>query len=226
MITGAAQMDGADVGGFSCGWSDASDSRACVVGASGERALHRGVFEQSATWLTTRSCWIWWSWRYASCCRRTSFLVTTFRLIRGSALKALESDDVDSDEVKSIFELMSKRWIHYIPVPERDVDRDFLMPIEDIFSISGRGTVVTGRVDRGIVNVGDEIEIVGIRDDVEDGCHGCGDVSQVVGPGSGRGQHRGIACVARRRTRWSVVRCWRSRVRSRLTRSSRVRCIS
>jgi elongation factor Tu len=83
-------------------------------------------------------------------------------VIRGSALKALESDDADAEEVKSVFELM-EALDNYIPVPERDVDKDFLMPIEDIFSISGRGTVVTGRVDRGVVKVGEEIEIVGIR---------------------------------------------------------------
>jgi elongation factor Tu len=83
-------------------------------------------------------------------------------VIRGSALKALESDDVDSEEVKSVFELMDGVDA-YIPIPERDVDKAFLMPIEDIFSISGRGTVVTGRVERGIVKVGEEIEIVGIR---------------------------------------------------------------
>ncbi len=83
-------------------------------------------------------------------------------VIRGSALKALESDEVDSEEVKSVFELMDAVDT-YIPVPERDIDKDFLMPIEDIFSISGRGTVVTGRVERGIVKVGEEIEIVGIR---------------------------------------------------------------
>ncbi len=83
-------------------------------------------------------------------------------IIRGSALKALESDDVESDDVKSIFELM-EAVDGYIPMPERDIDKDFLMPIEDIFSISGRGTVVTGRVERGVVKVGEEIEIVGIR---------------------------------------------------------------
>jgi len=84
-------------------------------------------------------------------------------VIRGSALKALESEDAEAEEVKSIFELM-EAVDSYIPMPERDVDKDFLMPIEDIFSISGRGTVVTGRVERGIVKVGEEIEIIGIRD--------------------------------------------------------------
>ncbi|MEE2776848.1 MAG: elongation factor Tu [Acidobacteriota bacterium] len=84
-------------------------------------------------------------------------------IIRGSALKALESDDSDSAECASIFELMDA-VDSYVPTPERAIDQDFLMPIEDIFTISGRGTVVTGRVDRGVVLVGDEIEIVGIRD--------------------------------------------------------------
>ena len=83
-------------------------------------------------------------------------------VIRGSALKALDSDDIESEDVASVFELM-EALDGYIPVPERDVDKDFLMPIEDIFSISGRGTVVTGRVDRGVVKVGEEVEIVGIR---------------------------------------------------------------
>jgi len=83
-------------------------------------------------------------------------------VIRGSALKALEAEDADAPEAATVFELM-EALDSYIPEPERDVDKDFLMPIEDIFSISGRGTVVTGRVDRGIVKVGEEIEIVGIR---------------------------------------------------------------
>ena len=92
-------------------------------------------------------------------------------IIRGSALKALESDDADSDEVKPIFELMDAIDA-FIPEPVRDTDKPFLMPIEDVFSISGRGTVVTGRVDRGIIKVGDEVEIVGIRDTVKTVCTG------------------------------------------------------
>jgi elongation factor Tu len=78
-------------------------------------------------------------------------------VVRGSALKALEDDDA---WVAKIEELMAK-VDEYIPIPERDVDKPFLMPIEDIFSISGRGTVVTGRIERGIVKVGEELEIVG-----------------------------------------------------------------
>jgi elongation factor Tu len=83
-------------------------------------------------------------------------------IIRGSALKALDSGDPESEWGKKVIELI-EAVDSYIPVPERAIDKDFLMPIEDIFSISGRGTVVTGRVERGIVKVGDEVEIIGIR---------------------------------------------------------------
>jgi elongation factor Tu len=83
-------------------------------------------------------------------------------VIRGSALKALESADADSEEARCIFELMDA-VDSYVPTPERPVDRPFLMPVEDVFSIQGRGTVATGRVDRGIVKVGEEVEIVGVK---------------------------------------------------------------
>ncbi len=83
-------------------------------------------------------------------------------VIRISALKALESGDPASEWGAKIMELMDA-VDSYIPLPQRAIDKDFLMPVEDIFSISGRGTVVTGRIERGIVKVGEEIEIVGIR---------------------------------------------------------------
>jgi elongation factor Tu len=92
-------------------------------------------------------------------------------IIRGSALKALESDDCDSEEAKCVFELLDAVDT-FIPEPKRDIDKPFLMPIEDVFSISGRGTVVTGRVDRGIIHVGDNIEIVGIRPTMKTVCTG------------------------------------------------------
>jgi elongation factor Tu len=92
-------------------------------------------------------------------------------IIMGSALKALESDDSNEEEVKAIFELMDA-IDEYIPEPVRDTEKPFLMPIEDVFSISGRGTVVTGRVERGIVKVGDEVEIVGIKDTMKTVCTG------------------------------------------------------
>ena len=83
-------------------------------------------------------------------------------IIRGSALKALEAKSADDESAKPILELI-KALDDYIPEPKRDIDKPFLMPIEDIFSIEGRGTVVTGRVERGIVKVNEEIEIVGLK---------------------------------------------------------------
>ncbi len=91
-------------------------------------------------------------------------------IIVGSALKALEGDQSDIG-VPSILKLV-EALDTYIPMPERAIDGDFLMPVEDVFSISGRGTVVTGRIERGVVNVGDEIEIVGIKDTATTTCTG------------------------------------------------------
>ena len=91
-------------------------------------------------------------------------------IVIGSALKALEGDTSDIG-VPSIIKLVAEMDA-YIPQPERAVDQPFLMPVEDVFSISGRGTVVTGRIERGVVNVGEEIEIVGIRDTQTTTCTG------------------------------------------------------
>jgi elongation factor Tu len=82
----------------------------------------------------------------------------------------------------------------FIPQPERAVDLPFLMPIEDVFSISGRGTVVTGRVERGVVKVGEEVEIVGIKATVRSTCTGRGDVQEAARPGRG-GRQRGRAAA-------------------------------
>ena len=92
-------------------------------------------------------------------------------IIRGSALKALETDDPDSADAKSIWELMDA-VDSYVPEPVRDLDKPFLMPIGDVFSISGRGTVVTGRMERGIIRTGDEVEIVGFRPTFKTVCTG------------------------------------------------------
>ncbi|ENO74363.1 elongation factor Tu, partial [Thauera aminoaromatica] len=91
-------------------------------------------------------------------------------IVKGSALKALEGDQSDIGE-PAIFRL-ADALDSYIPTPERAIDKPFLLPIEDVFSISGRGTVVTGRVERGIVKVGEEIEIVGIKPTVKTTCTG------------------------------------------------------
>ena len=92
-------------------------------------------------------------------------------VVKGSALKALESDDPESDDCKPIWELL-QALDDYVPTPERDLDKDFLMPVEDVFSITGRGTVATGRIERGRVHTGDEIEMVGIRENRKTVCTG------------------------------------------------------
>ena len=91
-------------------------------------------------------------------------------IIPGSALKALEGDDgeLGTPSVEKLVEALDS----FIPEPERAIDGDYLMPVEDVFSISGRGTVVTGRIERGIVKVGDEVEIIGIRDTEKSTCTG------------------------------------------------------
>jgi elongation factor Tu len=89
-------------------------------------------------------------------------------VVRVSALKALEGDADAAEQVKALMEAVDS----YVPEPERDLDKPFLMPIEDVFSITGRGTVVTGKVETGVVHVGDEIEIVGIRPTTKTTCTG------------------------------------------------------
>jgi elongation factor Tu len=91
-------------------------------------------------------------------------------IIKGSALKALEGDtsDIGGPSIDALMDALDS----YIPEPERAIDGAFIMPIEDVFSISGRGTVVTGRIERGVVNVGDEIEIVGIKETAKTTCTG------------------------------------------------------
>jgi elongation factor Tu len=92
-------------------------------------------------------------------------------VIQGSALKALECESIDDPAAKPIFDLLAA-CDSYIPEPERDIDMPFLMPVEDVFSISGRGTVITGRVERGVVKVGEEIAIIGIKDTIKTTCTG------------------------------------------------------
>ncbi|MDD4997710.1 MAG: elongation factor Tu [Syntrophales bacterium] len=92
-------------------------------------------------------------------------------IIRGSALKALEADDPNSPDAKSVWDLMAA-VDNYVPLPKRDTEKPFLMPVGDVFTISGRGTVVTGRVDRGIIKTGDEVEIIGIRPTFKTVCTG------------------------------------------------------
>ena len=111
----------------------------------------------------------------------------------------------------------------YIPQPERPIDKPFLMPIEDVFSISGRGTVVTGRVERGIVKVGEEVEIVGIKRDGEDDGARASRCSASCWTRARRATTSACCCAARSARTWSAARCCASRARSSRTRSSRPR---
>jgi elongation factor Tu len=119
-------------------------------------------------------------------------------IVRGSALKALESDDADSEDAKPIFELM-KAIDSYIPLPVREIDKPFLMPIEDVFSISGRGTVVTGRVERGIIKVGEEVEIVGITETLKTVCTGVEMFRKILDEGQA-GDNIGVLLRGTKRT--------------------------
>jgi elongation factor Tu len=162
MITGAAQMDGA-VLVVSAADGPMPQTREHVLLARQVNVPHIVVYMNKCDQVDDEELLDLVELEIRELLSQYDFPGDDIPIIRGSALKALESDDPDSEECKSIFELMEATDNH-IPEPERDVDKDFLMPIEDIFSISGRGTVVTGRIERGIVKVGEEIEIVGIRD--------------------------------------------------------------
>ena len=112
----------------------------------------------------------WSKWKCVNCWSSTTFPGDDTPIIIGSALKALEGDQSDIGE-PTIMKL-ADALDNYIPEPERAIDGPFLMPVEDVFSISGRGTVVTGRIERGIVKVGEEIEIVGIKPTLKTTCTG------------------------------------------------------
>ena len=131
------------------------------------------------------------------------------KVIRGAALPALNGD---AKWEKSIDELIAALDTQ-IPDPVRDMDKPFLMAVEDVFSIKGRGTVATGRVERGIVKVGEEVELIGFTRHAQAGGDGRGDVPQAAGPGPGGRQHRGVCCAGSRSTRSSAVRSWPSRGR-------------
>jgi len=144
-------------------------------------------------------------------------------IIAGSALAAVEGRD-DAIGKDKVLELMAA-VDEYIPTPERPLDKPFLMPVEDVFSISGRGTVVTGRVEQGIIKVGEEIEIVGIRDTVKTTCTGVGCSASC----STRARLATISapcCAVLTVKALSVARFSVSQVRSRRTRRSKPKPIS
>jgi elongation factor Tu len=143
-------------------------------------------------------------------------------IIKGSALKALESGDPKSEWGAKIGELMDA-LDSYIPQPQRQVDRPFLMPVEDVFSITGRGTVATGRIERGVVKVQEEVQLVGFNAEKKTVVTGV-EMFRKLWTRARRGTTWGCCCAGWRRRRSSAGWCWRSRARSRRTRSSWPRC--
>ncbi len=166
MITGAAQMDGAILV-IAASDGPMAQTREHLLLARQVNVPSVLVFLNKSTRSTIPSCSSSSRWKSVSCSTSTISRDDT-PIIKGSALNALisESTDPKAPEYACIWELMDAvdTWIK---TPERAADKPFLMPIEDVFTISGRGTVVTGRVERGVVKVGDKVEIVGIKDTQE-----------------------------------------------------------
>ena len=129
-------------------------------------------------------------------------------VVRGSALLALEGEQAAGDGVMELLDAVDE----YVEVPVRDVDRPFLMPIEDVFSIRGRGTVVTGRVEQGVLRVGGAVEVVGLRETRGSVATGVEMFRKLLDEGRA-GDNVGCCCGGWGRVRWSVVRCWLRRGR-------------
>jgi elongation factor Tu len=164
MITGAAQMDGAILV-VSAADGPMPQTREHVLLARQVNVPHLVVFLNKADMVDDEELLELVEMEVRELLSSYDFPGDDVPIIKGSALKALEGDQSPIGE-PAILELM-KAVDEYIPTPERPIDKAFLMPIEDVFSISGRGTVVTGRVETGIVKVGEEVEIVGIKDTVK-----------------------------------------------------------
>jgi len=169
MITGAAQMDGGILV-VSAADGPMPQTREHVLLARQVNVPHLVVFLNKADMVDDEELLELVEMEVRELLESYDFPGDDTPVIIGSALKALEGDTSDIGE-PAILKLM-EAVDSYIPTPAREVDKDFLMPIEDVFSISGRGTVVTGRIEQGILNVGDDIEILGIRDTQTTTCTG------------------------------------------------------
>ena len=169
MITGAAQMDGAIL---VCSAADGPmpQTREHILLARQVGVPHIVVYLNKADQVDDKELTDLVEMEIRELLSKYDFPGDDVPIVSGSALKAIEGDssDIGIPSIEKLVEEMDK----FIPVPERPVDQTFLMPIEDVFSISGRGTVVTGRIERGKVNVGEEIEIVGIKETQKTTCTG------------------------------------------------------
>lgn len=160
MITGAAQMDGAILV-VSATDGPMPQTREHILLARQVGVPYIVVFLNKCDMVEDKELIDLVEEEIRDLLKKYEFPGDTTPIIRGSALKALENPT--GPDAQPVMDLL-KSLDDYIPTPERDLDKPFLMPIEDIFSIEGRGTVVTGRIERGVVNVGDEVEIVGLMD--------------------------------------------------------------
>jgi len=169
MITGAAQMDGGILV-VSAADGPMPQTREHVLLARQVNVPHLVVFLNKADMVDDEELLELVEMEVRELLDSYDFPGDDTPVITGSALKALEGDEseIGSQAIMKLMEAVDA----YIPTPARDVDKPFLMPIEDVFSISGRGTVVTGRIEQGVLNVGDDIEIVGIRDTTVTTCTG------------------------------------------------------
>ena len=169
MITGAAQMDGAVL---VCSAADGPmpQTREHILLARQVGVPHIVVYLNKADQVDDEELVDLVEMEIRELLNKYEFPGDDTPIIKGSALKAIEGDtsDIGIPSIEKLIAAMDE----FIPMPERPIDGKFIMPIEDVFSISGRGTVVTGRIERGEVNVGDEIEIVGIRDTAKTTCTG------------------------------------------------------
>ncbi|MFH1870460.1 MAG: elongation factor Tu [Pseudomonadota bacterium] len=169
MITGAAQMDGAIL---VCSAADGPmpQTREHILLARQVGVPYMVVFMNKCDMVDDAELLELVEMELRELLSKYDFPGDDIPIIKGSALKALEGDKGELGEMAIM--ALADALDSYIPTPERAIDKPFLMPIEDVFSISGRGTVVTGRVERGVVKVGEEIEIVGIRPTVKTTCTG------------------------------------------------------
>jgi len=169
MITGAAQMDGAVL---VCSAADGPmpQTREHILLARQVGVPHIVVYLNKADQVDDKELTDLVEMEIRELLTKYDFPGDKVPIVTGSALKAIEGDtsDIGVPSIEKLIEAMDS----FIPVPDRPIDGKFLMPIEDVFSISGRGTVVTGRIERGKVNVGDDIEIVGIKDTTKTTCTG------------------------------------------------------
>jgi elongation factor Tu len=163
MITGAAQMDGAIVV-VSAADGPMPQTREHILLARQVNVPYIVVFLNKVDMVDDEELLELVELEVRELLSEYDFPGDEIPVIRGSALKALESGDPDSEWGKKIGELM-EALDTYIPEPKRDIDRPFLMPVEDVFSITGRGTVATGRIERGMIKVGEEVEIIGFGKD-------------------------------------------------------------